>query len=86
MNRRPPPVCPVCGADVPSNALACPDCGADHLSGWRGDAEEQEEGFDYEEFVEREFGGGTRKPAIHPVWWITAAFLLLAFLLLVMGR
>lgn len=86
MNRPPPPVCPVCGEDVPPRSLACPECGADHNSGWREDAEEAEEGFDYDEFIEREFGKGGRKPSIHPLWWVTAAILLLAFLLLVLGR
>ena len=36
-NSRPqtPAVCPVCGEDVPPRALACPECGADHRSGWK---------------------------------------------------
>ena len=39
-NSRPrtPKVCPVCGEDVPRRALACPECGADHNSGWKEDA------------------------------------------------
>ena len=34
-----PEICPVCGEDVPRNALACKHCGADHNSGWREDAD-----------------------------------------------
>jgi hypothetical protein len=78
-----PATCPVCGEDVPRNALACPECGADHSSGWREEAasidaigdREDEDDFNYEEFTEREFGSG--KPQIKPktitwFWWLVA--------------
>lgn len=92
MKRRPPPeVCPVCGEDVPRSALACPECGADERSGWRADADEinglglDDDGFDYDDFVAREFGGGSPRPrGIRPIWWITAIILLAAFLLWVL--
>ena len=92
--RHPPDVCPVCGEDVPRNALACPECGADHNSGWREDSETYdgvdlpEEEFNYEEFTRREFGGGSAKPAgISTLWWVTAIVLLaLTVLYLVLGR
>ncbi len=32
--RRSPEECPVCGAEVPPNARACPSCGADERTGW----------------------------------------------------
>ena len=38
MKRKAPAVCPVCGEDVPPQALACPECGACHETGWREDA------------------------------------------------
>ena len=63
-----PDVCPVCGEDVPSGALACPECGADHNSGWRQDAETYEaldlpdEDFNYDEFVRKEFGSSSSRP------------------------
>src|SRR5437763_4338794 len=76
-----PEVCPVCGEDVPRRALACPECGADHNSGWREDAQNYdgvdlpEGGFDYDDFVRREFG--SRRPAgIPTIWWITALLLI----------
>jgi len=81
---RPPKVCPVCGEDVPSTALACPECGADHTTGWREDAEVYDavdlpdDDFDYEEFVKQEFGP-SRRTASKKVWWITAIILIAAF-------
>ena len=84
-----PEVCPNCGAEVPRHAKACPECGADETTGWSENANAShlglpDEEFDYEEFVEAEFGqGGSRvKPrGIHWLWWVTAAVLvvLLAF-------
>jgi hypothetical protein len=84
LNSRPrtPEICPVCGENVPPRALACRECGADHNSGWRlaaGDADglDLPDGdFDYDAFVEREFGGGRRASGLHPVWWITAIVVL----------
>jgi len=81
-----PEVCPVCGDDVPRNAVACPECGADHNSGWREDADTcdavdlPDEDFDYEEFVKQEFGSSPKPAAIKTAWWITAILLLAAFI------
>ncbi len=85
-NSRPrtPEVCPVCSEDVPPRALACPECGADHSTGWREDAGRDgldlpDEEFDYDEFVQEEFGqGALGKSRLHLVWTVTAAILLLA--------
>lgn len=83
----PPEVCPVCGEDVPRNALACPECGADHEGGWKEGAELYDgldlpdEDFNYEEFVEKEFGAGPKPHGIKPLWWITALVLLIATVL-----
>lgn len=82
--KKTPEICPVCGEDVPAGALACPECGADHLSGWREEEEEWTEAeadFDYQEFVQNEFGQSLRPPSIPVIWWITAILLLVAFLL-----
>ncbi len=81
-----PGVCPVCGEDVPRGALACPECGADHNSGGREDAETYDgvdlpgETFDYEEFVQGEFGGGAKPAGLKAIWWITAIFLIVALI------
>ena len=78
-----PEVCPVCGEDVPSGALACPECGADHNSGWRKDVEYDaldlpDEDFDYDEFVRREFGSSFKPAGMKTIWWITAILIILA--------
>jgi hypothetical protein len=91
-NLRPPSLCPVCGDEVPRNALACPECGADHKSGWREDAESYDgvdlpDDFDYEEFTKTEFGTGSPKPrGISTLWWITAIVLLALTLLFLVLR
>lgn len=81
--KRTPEVCPVCGEDVPPRALACPECGADHNSGWKEDyldgVDLPDEEFNYDDFVKQEFGGKI-KPAISPVWWVTAVVLLIALI------
>jgi len=86
--RRPktPEVCPVCGEDVPRDALACPNCGADHNSGWGEHAETYDavdlpdDDFNYEEFVKQEFESSQETAGIKPVWWITAILLIVAFI------
>jgi hypothetical protein len=82
--KRTPEVCPVCGEDVPPRALACPECGADHNSGWRDDyldgVDLPGEEFDYDEFMQREFGG-RQASGLKPIWWITAIVLFVALVL-----
>ena len=78
----PPGECPVCGLDVHEGAKACPGCGADERSGWR-EIDFSEDAFEYEEFLAEEFGQG-RKPAVHPLWKITALLLVLGALGLVL--
>lgn len=80
--RKPPEICPQCGALVPPNALACPDCGSDYETGWSDRATAQRLGlpddeFDYEEFVREEFSSGSAQPALRPrgiswLWWLVA--------------
>jgi RNA polymerase subunit RPABC4/transcription elongation factor Spt4 len=83
----PPEVCPHCGADVPRHAKACPGCGADEKTGWSDSAYADhlgipEEKFDYDEFVQEEFGRPAVKPrGIHWIWWLTALMLVGLFLL-----
>src|SRR3954468_5909509 len=90
--RKAPAVCPVCGEDVPRGALACPECGADHNSGWREDAEAYDgvdlpDDFNYEEFVEKEFGASPKPAGLSAIWWITAiVILVLTILYFFLGR
>src|SRR2546421_13034299 len=85
-NQMPPEVCPSCGEDVPRNALACPECGADHNSGWREDADTYDavdlpdEDFNYDKFVQQEFGSSAKPRAIKTIWWITALLIIIAFI------
>jgi hypothetical protein len=83
-----PEICPVCGEEVPRNALACPECGADHQSGWREDAEPYDavdlpdEKFDYADFVKREFGSSPKPTETKTIWWITAIALIILLIVL----
>lgn len=81
-----PEVCPNCGASVPVGARACPECGSDEETGWSeesaygGGALPEE--FDYDRFVEREFGGGSSVPeGVHNFWWGVSIVLLIAIVL-----
>ena len=82
-----PEECPVCGEEVPRGALACPACGADHNSGWKEDAESYDglglpdDGFNYEEFVEQEFGSSPKPAGIKTLWWVTAILVIMAVIL-----
>ena len=79
-----PDYCPVCGAEVPSNARACPECGADEKTGWSEKARYDElgipeESFDYEKFVDEEFGRKAPRRRYGLLWVVVAMLLLLAF-------
>ena len=82
----PPEICPNCGHEEPPRARACPGCGADEQTGWSDTAYANnlgipEENFDYESFVQAEFGRESLKPrGLHWFWWLTAAVLLVMFL------
>ena len=82
-NSMPPENCPVCDADVPRNASACPGCGADHQSGWDEDGTQLDgvdlpgENFDYGQFVEREFGDKVKPTGQKTIWWIVGIVILI---------
>lgn len=98
MSFKPPGQCPACGEWVPRKAHACDCCGACEKSGWKADAEvydgldlpDEAEDFDYDEFIEREFGGhasgtGKRQPSPEErrlVFWRWVGGLLLAVMIL----
>ena len=78
--------CPVCGETVPGGSKSCPECGACEKSGW-SDADQYgtslpdaPEDFDYERFVEEEFGSGAKPKGIGKMWWWVALVLLVAML------
>ncbi len=67
---KPPGQCPACGEWVPRGQAACDYCGACGKSGWKSssatydglDLPEDPEDFDYDEFLEKEFGGKDGRP------------------------
>jgi uncharacterized membrane protein YvbJ len=87
----PPDTCPNCGAEVPPKAKACPACGADEKTGWSEEAyvgglNLPDESFDYEEFVDREFGKKKVLPrGIGWFWWAVAIVLVVLFVFFVLG-
>ncbi len=85
-----PETCPNCGADVPRRAKACPECGSDESTGWSEHATTQsldlpDAEFNYDEFVQREFGKPKRSRK-QIFWWCVAAALLVASLFLLLHR
>lgn len=86
-----PETCPVCGEDVPRGARACPGCGSDEATGWSDRAHGQsldlpDDEFDYNEFVEREFGNKPARRGKHWLWIGVAVLLLIIFGLALIGR
>jgi uncharacterized membrane protein YvbJ len=87
----PPEICPNCGAELPPKAKACPECGSDETTGWAEDAETgnldlPDQEFNYDDFVQREFGAKKPVPrGIHWGWWVVAIFLVIVFLVFAVG-
>jgi len=78
-------ICPNCGAEVPPKAKACPECGSDEQTGWSEQAHQDgldlpDENFDYDKFVENEFGDKKPIPRGNWFWWIVAVLVLAAFI------
>lgn len=93
--RKPPEVCPVCGAEVPRSALACPECGADDETGWNeavavyDGIDLPDEEFNYDEYVKKEFGGtektGNKKKTWIWLWIVGVVFVLVNIVLVIRG-
>ncbi|MCB1076438.1 MAG: hypothetical protein KDM64_01310 [Verrucomicrobiae bacterium] len=92
------PRCPECGASVHLNAAGCRHCGARRgPQGWERsetydglDLPGEDDDFDYDEFVAREFGDGPKSgwaawPAKKKFWWLVALVTFLAFAWLAMA-
>lgn len=78
--------CPNCGADMARNAKVCPECGSDEKTGWSDDADAggldlPDDEFNYDKFVENEFGGKKKivPRGVHWFWWIVAVILVAGF-------
>jgi hypothetical protein len=75
--------CPVCGADVPRRAKACPECGACEKSGWSEDryldgVDLPEEDFRYGMVRRTDLGGGAKKTVVQWFWWFVAVVVVIA--------
>ena len=75
--------CPVCGETVPGGSKSCPECGACEKSGWKDAAyldglslPGEPEEFDYNRFLEEEFGNGPKLRGTGRMWWWVAVVLL----------
>jgi hypothetical protein len=85
-----PDFCPHCGEEVPEKARVCPGCGSDSGTGWSEKARyesmgipyDDEDDFDYNEFVKRELAGVERSRSMKSAWIVAAVVLIAAFLLL----
>ena len=82
-----PEICPVCEEDVPPDALACSQCGADHNSGWKERADTYdgvdlpEHDFNYDDFVQQEFGSQAKPAGLKTIWWVVGIALIIALVL-----
>lgn len=83
-------ICPECGAEVKVGSQGCPKC--NDPDPWEMEDTEVHDGldlpdddFDYDEFVDKEFGDGIPKRGMPMVWWVTGVILLIAFLFWVLG-
>jgi RNA polymerase subunit RPABC4/transcription elongation factor Spt4 len=82
-------ICPVCGAEVPGRAKACPECGADERTGWSdqtiydgtGIADPDDEEFNHDDWMRREGLKPARRTAVQWTWWIACVLVLAALLL-----
>ena len=75
---------------MPPRSKACPECGSDEETGWSERAAADRLGipaaeFDYQEFVNEEFGERKRiRPrGVNWLWWVVALIALAALLALV---
>ncbi|MDB6138982.1 MAG: hypothetical protein JWO94_2054 [Verrucomicrobiaceae bacterium] len=80
----PPGQCPACGEWIPRHATACDCCGANPRTGWLPQNEVYDgldlpdDDFNYDEFVENEFGKGGKKESNRRFWWWVAVLLVIA--------
>jgi len=83
-------ICPDCGAEVRVGSRGCARCASDRATKawddhkpWEQDeaydgVDLPDENFDYEEFVDQEFGGRQRRSRHEWFWWAVAVVLLVS--------
>ena len=69
-------ICPGCGEEVEVGSRACETC--EPPKPWEKVGDDEQ--FDYDEFIEEEFGGGKKPRGIHKLWALTALILLIIWL------
>jgi hypothetical protein len=79
--------CPVCGAEVPRRAKACPECGACEKSGWSDDRyldgiDLPDEGWNAPRSSPRRLGDGRSKTRMQWFWMVVAVLIVIAFVLM----
>ena len=90
MTRFRPFDCPICEGRVPAKAKACPHCGACDKTGWKEEATASDgldlpdDSFDYDQFVQEEFGTPAKPKGITRVWKITGMILIVVVILLIL--
>ena len=86
-----PEICPACGAEVPRNAVACPECGADENTGWNEEASRldgldlPDDDFNHDEFIEKELGTGNDNTNRWLVWVAVAGAVIILALAILFG-
>ena len=75
--------CPQCGADIQADANHCRHCGSSDADGWRDDFPQgdDDDGFDYDAFVDQNFSSGLTNTRVAPLWRLVAVLLLLGFVI-----
>ena len=71
--------CPHCGAEIRANATFCRECGSSDSDGWGSESYDNEDDFDYEQFVEDNFGDSRRSNTVSRKWQLVALLLVIAF-------
>jgi hypothetical protein len=82
-------ICPVCGAEVPARAKACPGCGADERTGWSDQtvydgtdiSDPDDDEFSHDDWMRREGLQPAKPSVIHWIWWIAGVLVLTALVL-----
>lgn len=81
-------MCPRCDREVRVGSAGCPKCNAGEDLDFDGDGLDldlqEDDLFDYDKFVEEEFGGLPKKTFKEWFWWAVALITLIAFLFLVL--
>lgn len=78
-------ICPECGAEVRVGSKGCIRCASDRATKhWDQDEFHHrlglfEDDFSYEEFIDNEFRGGSKKPASKRFWWWLGLVLLIGW-------